>query len=261
MKTRLKIHNITAFITAALVIITGISLAACCIAIYVSGGDQPFSREAVGKYLKYVMIQGVATLELVIFGIVLKFAFPLDKEKLRAKPNILVTRKKLTEKLQKRDEILLRTDEKINREKKYRKKMSLGLASIITALGIASILFATLIDYSVSDINGYVIKVSVFAFSLAFIGGGLIYAYDILSKKSYKREIDALKSLLVIANSDVPAPEMPETKDRKPALVNLARVSIITVAVAFIVLGIFNGGMSDVLGKAVRICTECIGLG
>ena len=76
-----------------------------------------------------------------------------------------------------------------------------------------------------------------------------------------EREIDALKSLLVIANSDVPAPEMPETKDRKPALVNFARVSIITVAVVFIVLGIFNGGMSDVLGKAVRICTECIGLG
>ena len=89
----------------------------------------------------------------------------------------------------------------------------------------------------------------------------MIYAYDILSNKSYKREIDALKSLLVIANSDVPAPEMPETKDRKPALVNLARASIITVAVVFIVLGIFNGGMSDVLGKAVRICTECIGLG
>ena len=28
-----------------------------------------------------------------------------------------------------------------------------------------------------------------------------------------------------------------------------------------ILLGILNGGMADVLGKAIRICTECIGLG
>ena len=32
-------------------------------------------------------------------------------------------------------------------------------------------------------------------------------------------------------------------------------------AVALVVLGIFNGGMGDVLAKAVKICTECIGLG
>ena len=33
------------------------------------------------------------------------------------------------------------------------------------------------------------------------------------------------------------------------------------VGVSFVVLGIMNGGMEQVLGKAVRICTECIGLG
>ena len=32
-------------------------------------------------------------------------------------------------------------------------------------------------------------------------------------------------------------------------------------AVLLIVLGIINGGMADVLNKAVKICTECIGLG
>ena len=33
------------------------------------------------------------------------------------------------------------------------------------------------------------------------------------------------------------------------------------LAVLFIVLGIFNGGMDDVWSKAAAICTECIGLG
>ena len=37
--------------------------------------------------------------------------------------------------------------------------------------------------------------------------------------------------------------------------------AVLAASVAFIIVGIVNGGMSDVLGKAVRICTECIGLG
>ena len=36
---------------------------------------------------------------------------------------------------------------------------------------------------------------------------------------------------------------------------------IAATAVALIVLGVMNGGMFDVLVKAINICTECIGLG
>ncbi|MBR5602167.1 MAG: thioredoxin [Clostridia bacterium] len=41
----------------------------------------------------------------------------------------------------------------------------------------------------------------------------------------------------------------------------VVRVALILVAVLMIVFGIFNGGMNDVLQKAIMICTECIGLG
>ena len=41
----------------------------------------------------------------------------------------------------------------------------------------------------------------------------------------------------------------------------IVRLIILAVAAAFIIIGSLNGGMADVLGKAVRICTECIGLG
>lgn len=39
------------------------------------------------------------------------------------------------------------------------------------------------------------------------------------------------------------------------------RLALYAVAVIFIVAGILNQGMRDVLVKAVNICTECIGLG
>ncbi|MBO5945717.1 MAG: thioredoxin [Clostridia bacterium] len=31
--------------------------------------------------------------------------------------------------------------------------------------------------------------------------------------------------------------------------------------IAYIVLGVLNGGMADVLAKAAKICRECVGLG
>ncbi|MBQ6382160.1 MAG: hypothetical protein IJJ42_00995 [Clostridia bacterium] len=40
-----------------------------------------------------------------------------------------------------------------------------------------------------------------------------------------------------------------------------ARLCLLAAAALLTVLGILNGGMQDVLTKAVWICTECIGLG
>ena len=37
--------------------------------------------------------------------------------------------------------------------------------------------------------------------------------------------------------------------------------ALFAAAVLLIVLGVANGGARDVLAKAVKICSECIGLG
>ena len=39
------------------------------------------------------------------------------------------------------------------------------------------------------------------------------------------------------------------------------RIALYILAAVMIVHGIRNGGMQDVLIKAINICTECIGLG
>ena len=50
--------------------------------------------------------------------------------------------------------------------------------------------------------------------------------------------------------------------NKKIELIKLiAQLSIITISVCLILVGIFNGGASDTLQKAINICTECIGLG
>ncbi len=49
-------------------------------------------------------------------------------------------------------------------------------------------------------------------------------------------------------------------KARKAGLI-LARVGIGAAAVALLAFGVYDGGMKDVLLKAINICTQCIGLG
>ena len=43
--------------------------------------------------------------------------------------------------------------------------------------------------------------------------------------------------------------------------VMIVRFALVLLSVTFIIVGILGGDTEDVLGKAIRICTECIGLG
>lgn len=48
-------------------------------------------------------------------------------------------------------------------------------------------------------------------------------------------------------------------RSRKP--VQRARIALYALAIIMMVWGVMNGGLRDVLVKAINICTECIGLG
>ena len=46
-----------------------------------------------------------------------------------------------------------------------------------------------------------------------------------------------------------------------PACGKTLRTVLLIAAVCLLAAGVFNGSAQDVFGKAVRICTECVGLG
>ena len=73
-----------------------------------------------------------------------------------------------------------------------------------------------------------------------------------LCRRSMEREIGILKGCKGTA-----AAEPSQKKSPLPYV----RMALYALALILIVLGIRNGGMRDVLIKAINICTECIGLG
>ena len=104
----------------------------------------------------------------------------------------------------------------------------------------------------------------------AAVGLACLTVSTILQEKSMQREMKAgqARARTEKAEGIVKDPEAvradagiystsPETAKRRV----LARRILLAAAIVFLVMGIFNGGMKDVLVKAIRICTECIGLG
>lgn len=96
-------------------------------------------------------------------------------------------------------------------------------------------------------------------------------AVCLLAERSRKKEISVLKAELiknagkktekrkVETISDKIYKKLPFLKSEKWLLG--VRIAVCAIGVAFVVWGISNGGMADVLAKAVEICTQCIGLG
>lgn len=72
--------------------------------------------------------------------------------------------------------------------------------------------------------------------------------------RSMQREVSLLKA------TPKAAPQPTDGKVRA-GLSPIVYVLLYAAAAAFIVLGVMNGGLRDVLVKAINICTECIGLG
>ncbi len=102
----------------------------------------------------------------------------------------------------------------------------------------------------------------------AALGAGIAAVY--LNASLYKTEISLVKTTIAEnAKKGVRAAAREEKRsicDKLPFLRSKwfllgVRIAVGVLAVVFIILGVNNGGMADVLAKAVKICTQCIGLG
>ena len=107
------------------------------------------------------------------------------------------------------------------------------------------------------------INAMLFILPCAVIGLASIYATVMICNASYVRELEVVKKALRSSQqSAVNGQQSANAKSEQNEKMLLgARLTILVLAVTFITIGIFNGGMADVLQKAINICTECIGLG
>lgn len=250
-----KIHLIYGCVATVLIVALGIALIVSCWGIYQSG-PRAYSRASIGEKLQQICVLIYLAAAVIVGGFVLNILIPLERPKTKAVRDELATMKKLAVKagVPSGEESAA-----IQKEQKLRK-----LWPAITAINYALLLIWPAIymfnkaSFSGADPTAEILKASLIVLPFALIGLVLCHVCSEIITASIVRQT-AIYKQMIAANKGQTSP-LPERKKKAMPLVFI-RCAILVIAVVFIVVGIFNGSANDVLAKAIKICTECIGLG
>ncbi len=248
-KVKRVLFSVYKWLTAVVTTALFVSLAALCIKIYTTG-ERVFSREAVASNFSLIAPLFYITAVIIIAGFVFGIFVSDNNQKCsRREPDSLL------EFYKKR--YILNVDNGRKEEKKriIIKSVCAVICCIIAVFPVCYM--ANGENFSVEDINADIISAAFAVLIPCTVIFVISFICSLICKSSIKSENDMYKNEIAKGNAEKAVTKVQE----KSNTVLYARCILLTVAVAFIILGIFNDGIGDVYGKAIRICTECIGLG
>lgn len=247
----------------------GIALIVLASQIYFADPNgTPYSRELVGAQLQKMIAPAVLWVLAVIAGFVLSVLFPSPKAKVSRDDGAAVRRLR-------RRIPMGETEEFLRANKNYR-KFELARRIVWTvcflfavAAGVISVVYLSdASHFPATNLNREVI--AMLRHILPWIGAAfvLVLGATLFEMTTAKKELAMLKQLLVLGKGspvrqsklNVGMGSVLGAAER-PLTLWIVRGVLFALAVSFIIAGVVNGGMGDVLGKAIKICTECIGLG
>ena len=270
-------HIVYAVLLIALAITVGILFIVNVVDVYNSSDFSPFTVEAISSHFRAIAVPVIMLPCLVVIGFVLHFIFPLESKAIKVENDKALDT--LSQKVN-LDLVDLGTKKAVVRERYFRLGATLG-STLIWIIALVIILVFTLnpASYEGEAVNQSVKDLALAVFPSALISIGVSYAVSIVNKLSKKRELELLKSIIKQNKEALDGNGKSGLLPQIDSLFNLVnkiksamgkyenvtlwacRGALLVIAVVLIVLGIVNGGMTDVLDKAIRICTECIGLG
>lgn len=246
-KLRSRIHLIYGICVAVLVAILGVCFALSCVSIYRSG-ERPFTYESIGAQFDVIKIPVIICLAAILGGFALSLFLPQGKKTALGAPSLS---QKLTR---------LRLSREINdgarREVKRRRVIYAAGAALWVLCAVPTVIYMLNGDNFYLDAQNP--NPAIIAFMKLFLpcvtvalGAGVVISS--IARASVLREIASLEA--------APKCERKAEPQRGKKALLAVRISVLAAAVVFIVIGALNGGLADVLAKAIAICTECIGLG
>ncbi len=265
-KTKERIHLIYGCILAVLIVAVGICFALSCLSIYRSG-SAPFTKESISAHFARIAIPVYICIVGVIGGIILSLALPLEGGKIKPRRDGSVALEKLSARLD-----LASCDEAIRNSIRKERNARRWILVITAAVCVAAFVYPLIWclnphHFSIENLNRDIITASTAVLSAAAVVIAACMVAVLLRGVSIARETALVKSALAAAkgqgNATQPAAAIgaPQKLTTDPRFVWVVRCVLLVAGIVFVVLGVLNGGMADVLGKAIRICTECIGLG
>lgn len=245
------IHTVCGCVISAALIVAAVCLIVSAYTIY-NLGDSPYTPESIGAEYDKIAVPLWVAVFAVIAGIVLNIALPMPKSKAKAIKDPFIKLRILQKKLPADC-----THTGIARQRSIRKIARTVCALLCTIAFIPAI--AVLCDYNsftVDNLTPALLRVVTVLVIGSILSGALLFVLSIIERRSAVREIEWTK--VALSESKKSDEKVTTNNDNK---IKITRLVLVGVACALIIIGLTQDGFYDVLQKAIRICTECIGLG
>ena len=257
-KTVQRIRLIYSIVLSLMLIATGILLMISCVGIY-KIGNRPFTTENISAAFAKVAVPVWITVVLTVVGIIGTLFLPDEPKRVQAikgkKSTLSLLQKKLNMDACDQNTLTL-----IKKEQKTHTVLQIAAIAIVCAAAIPAVIYAFNFNNYSADYNASVIAACLWILPCTFVAMGVAVSFSYLENASVERQIGYVKSAIAQSKSVVSAPVTQKNRDHRKLVMGI-RIALLVAAIALIIAGILNGGMADVLAKAVNICTECIGLG
>lgn len=256
--------------------------------IYASAPQSPYSVESISLHFKQIALPVWLWVAAVAGNILLAYLFPEEKGRPKAYRDRALALSKAKNSLRLEGETLSKVEEGGRAHQDFRNTVFVLCAAVMVALSafaffaLVGVIYLPIVKsefFSAGD--GLVDRlVQCAVLSVLALAAGCVAAE--LNARSREKE----REVYLQARTGV----LPATKEQskwsafverllntlcfwkkyanknscqknKTRGVWLARTVIFALAIALIVVGIFNGGMQEMFLKAINICTQCIGLG
>lgn len=258
---RNRIHWIYSIAYIAVTVIAGICFIFSARSLYQTGlaqNTQPYTPETIAQAFSRIAIPVYLCIAMTIGSFVLHLFLPAERKKLVPEKN----RQLILSRLQAKADLLesdpqLRMD--VEKQRKARKMHCMISAILLAVCSIIFMIYACAPGRwpAAGEIIGAIKKaVGVLAAcSILPLGYTIFTAY--FCRRSLDKEIALMRQ--AAPRATVAQPVQKAIPTGKVTMV--VRYAILAIALFCVIYGFCNEGIIDVIAKAAKICTECIGLG
>ena len=267
VKTCKTVRLESGVLLSAMTVIVGALFIWQVLYIYLSGtaegytGTYIFTRERVGAGLLKILPAIIIWIVMIIAAFVLWEVFPVKAE--RAKQDARYTLFRLKKRMPSAVGEELQASYKFVKGEEENLKILWLLCAVIGVAGAiyCIVYLANPNHFPNADVTAEMLKMVRNVIPWVIVTFAAACGICIYEGISAKRQLEHVKKLTAGAKPvEVVHGKIYNFFHSKYFLLGV-RVAVGCVAVSFIIAGICNGGMRDVLIKAINICTECIGLG
>jgi hypothetical protein len=256
-------RRIVSWALCAAMILCALAFTLACVQICRSG-DRPFTPESIASAWQNTAIFFYITIVLSLAAGVLHILYPAPAKKQNGTVSPKIRLAKIKARLARKqyaDELLL----PLIKHEVYLKSMRITAASVCILCAAYPLIYLNNLNNFTETgelLNAQILDAVIP--TLCFTAAALLYCIitGILADISCEKAILYAKSIMLLpAPAAEKKPRGKQEKGLPDYTIFVLRSILLVTAVCLIVAGILNGSVNDVLQKAIKICTECIGLG